>query len=374
MNEQEKKWPCPQCTYDNYLASVKCALCLHPRDSALIHLPPATASENGVLTHKNPQINNNESALIICPPAASSKVNSSKTNSFEVECASVKCEDKPQTSLAADNKDTEKVQRWFCSVCTHENLHAATQCFQCHSIKPELVDANLGKPRITNEQPQKWACPICTYENWNASKYCTVCRTDRCNAIDRQSNAALENIALIDARHSTNDEFREQEAYLHKSKEVGVSSVLNTCAQRESAEIAQLDNFLTAEVHHPKNISRSSSSSSSRSHSPRDDVDASGAHQTRSSRRRRQVIDNQVYSILRFGLNLFLMWIRVWSATQNLEKTRKLDLNLLLFCRGGTGSGVQELTPARFCIFLSDPDPESLFNFVPVARVCMVNS
>jgi len=43
--------------------------------------------------------------------------------------------------------------------------------------------------------------------------------------------------------------------------------------------------------------------------------------------------------------------------------------------RGGTGSGVPESTPAEFCVFLSDadpdpqskiwekPDPESLFNF-----------
>jgi len=28
----------------------------------------------------------------------------------------------------------------------------------------------------------------------------------------------------------------------------------------------------------------------------------------------------------------------------------------LLFCRGGTGSGVQESTPAGFCVFVSDPD------------------
>jgi len=26
--------------------------------------------------------------------------------------------------------------------------------------------------------------------------------------------------------------------------------------------------------------------------------------------------------------------------------------------RGGTGSGVQESTPAGFCVFLSDPDPD----------------
>jgi len=27
--------------------------------------------------------------------------------------------------------------------------------------------------------------------------------------------------------------------------------------------------------------------------------------------------------------------------------------------RGGSGSGLPESTPARFCVFLSDPDPES---------------
>jgi len=34
---------------------------------------------------------------------------------------------------------------------------------------------------------------------------------------------------------------------------------------------------------------------------------------------------------------------------------------LLSVSRGGHGSGVPEPTPAGFCVFLSDPDPESKF-------------
>jgi len=58
-----------------------------------------------------------------------------------------------------------------------------------------------------------------------------------------------------------------------------------------------------------------------------------------------------------------------------------------LYTRGGTGSGLPELTPAGFCVFLSDPDPgpeskfwgkpdpdPSHFSISTVAGVCVVIS
>ena len=39
--------------------------------------------------------------------------------------------------------------------------------------------------------------------------------------------------------------------------------------------------------------------------------------------------------------------------------------------RGGTGSGVPESTPAGFCVFLSDPDPEPASSEISDFTPCM---
>jgi len=37
---------------------------------------------------------------------------------------------------------------------------------------------------------------------------------------------------------------------------------------------------------------------------------------------------------------------------------------ICISCRGGTGSGLPESTPAGFCAYLSDPDPD------PESKIC----
>ena len=47
-------------------------------------------------------------------------------------------------------------------------------------------------------------------------------------------------------------------------------------------------------------------------------------------------------------------------SDQNWTRTEKFNSPLIsVSCRDGTGSGLPESTPARFCVFLSGPDSES---------------
>jgi len=68
-----------------------------------------------------------------------------------------------------------------------------------------------------------------------------------------------------------------------------------------------------------------------------------------------------------------------------MESIATFHVDLPLYCRGETGSGLPESTPVGFCVFCSDPDPESKicenrtrirghFSISAVSGVCVVIS
>jgi len=88
----------------------------------------------------------------------------------------------------------------------------------------------------------------------------------------------------------------------------------------------------------------------------------------------------------------FILWHSLCFASCNTKFTAKrkccrIFFYFVHFClyptRGGTWSGVPESIPAGFCVFLSDPDPESKISEKPdpeslsisaVAGVCVIIS
>jgi len=58
------------------------------------------------------------------------------------------------------------------------------------------------------------------------------------------------------------------------------------------------------------------------------------------------------------------------AAGTDTEMSTTLTLLRVVRTNGGTESGLPESTPAGFCVFLSDPDPESHYHFGNSRSLC----
>ncbi|KAF6775190.1 hypothetical protein AHF37_05650 [Paragonimus kellicotti] len=136
------KWRCSMCTYDNWMAAIKCTLCRTPRSSVLIE----------------------------------EEMQRLKVSPKELENIS--------GSHASVSSETEHLMR--CASCTYLNKPLSFKCEQCFNVlcdPSELVTSD-PKPSISTDSPaspfssfrvEKWSCLQCTYENWPKSQHCVMC-------------------------------------------------------------------------------------------------------------------------------------------------------------------------------------------------------
>lgn len=185
MKRNESKWSCSMCTFENYQASTKCSICLHPRGSEVIQFPPVS-SEKPLVIHdiESTSTNSNSySDFIICPPSCSSKpdvrnLNIAASNHFNQANTIAKLhKDESIVSPLSSNK------QWSCAVCTFNNAEVNTSCTQCGSHKSKNSDddesQNACFSKSENKKSKKWLCNVCTYENWSASKKCVMCHNKK---------------------------------------------------------------------------------------------------------------------------------------------------------------------------------------------------
>ncbi|KAF7258099.1 hypothetical protein EG68_08230 [Paragonimus skrjabini miyazakii] len=130
------------CTYDNWMAAIKCTLCRTPRSSVLIE----------------------------------EEMQRLKVSPKELENIS--------GSHASVSSETEHLMR--CASCTYLNKPLSFKCEQCFNVlcdPSELVTSD-PKPSISTDSPaspfssfrvEKWSCLQCTYENWPKSQHCVMC-------------------------------------------------------------------------------------------------------------------------------------------------------------------------------------------------------
>jgi len=307
MSNNENKWSCSVCTYDNYQASSKCSVCLHPRGSEVIKPPPAK-SENSLVIH---DINSSSSAkpysdFIICPPSCSSKIND-QTKSTVAECDS----DELSRNILNNDDDAESNYSnnsssvlWTCSTCTYVNSKNNSCCSQCLSLKSSSNAASESCQQACfskskDDKLEKWICNICTYENWNASKKCVMCLNRKgsvsnvqpINSAEISVSNKLENTSIPSSSHLSIENVE-----YHSSSNKNVAS-----KQKSSRELSQQTTTSAYDIaarstdpviegyntRHTK--SRSPSSSSNSSHSSGDDNRAHGsANQSRSRQRRKK--------------------------------------------------------------------------------------
>ena len=164
------KWKCEVCTYENWPASIRCAMC-------------QTANCNKVRTENH----NNRSK-----PLATS----SSTDIFKMGATSLSRSTSPQLLVSSHNsQNPEQESKWACTLCTFLNWPRAHRCTQCSTPRrrvspgarknaPCTSDSSLGSNtqtptlenlRISTPPPSKWSCGVCTYENWPRTKKCVLC-------------------------------------------------------------------------------------------------------------------------------------------------------------------------------------------------------
>jgi len=155
------KWKCEVCTYENWPASPRCAMC-------------QSANCNKVRTENH----NNRSKAV---------ATSSSTDIFKMGATSLSRSTSPQlvTQLTEECK-------WACNLCTYLNWPRAHRCTQCSTPRRRVspgarknastpeVQSNTQPPtlenlRISTPPPSKWSCAVCTYENWPRTKKCVLC-------------------------------------------------------------------------------------------------------------------------------------------------------------------------------------------------------
>ena len=323
MNKNENKWSCSVCTYDNYPASSKCSVCLHPRGSEVIKLPPANSEKPLVINDiEATSVNQLYSDFIICPPSCSSKDEEEKKKSTATVGNSklLKSVLNTDDDVASNSLNNVSTVSWTCATCTFPNMKNNTRCSQCSSLKSstnatsescqDSQEACFSK--TSNNKSEKWICKICTYENWNASKKCVVCLNSKGAAanslatdfpensksikndnlsIPSSSNLLAENVERLSSKNKNS-------AFKQKSKR-DLSTQSNTSAYDTATRSTDpvIEGY---NIRHTK--SRSPSLSSNSSHSGDDNRAQGSANQTRSRQRRKK--DYQVVLIY-----LFLMQI-----------------------------------------------------------------
>ena len=154
--EQIVRWSCKYCTYDNFPASTKCALCMRKREDD----------------------------------------NLNRNLNGRIEEETVSKGDKNKCSEISDQVDLLQ-GRWACPSCTYRNWENNLKCVMCTTERPndfvppsttidslarnqaekhdDLTVNNNEKNKSISKSKQKWTCPQCTFENVNKSKKCSLC-------------------------------------------------------------------------------------------------------------------------------------------------------------------------------------------------------
>ena len=173
-NEQNVRWSCKYCTYDNYPSAIKCTLCNAVRDRrrSLPRSDRRTDDERYQASGKDKNQRSSD-GKIICP---------NSENSAEL-----------------------LEGRWPCLACTYLNWENSLKCVMCSNERPndfvpqskkstdemparkssgisgkngdlaDLTVNNNERNKSFSKTKQKWSCPQCTFENWAKSRKCALC-------------------------------------------------------------------------------------------------------------------------------------------------------------------------------------------------------
>ena len=255
MNKNETKWSCSMCTYDNYLASNKCSVCLHPRGSEFIKFPPSS-SEKPNHDVESTSVSKPYSDFIICPPSCSSK---SDEKSKSVPSAALSYDSRQEKNLLKNEDEvthnllpiTESTPLpWTCATCTFLNFKNTTMCSQCHSSKVGSKEASLIESqeacfsKSNDDKIVKWICKVCTYENWNASKKCVLCLNERGAVTNSLSSSEINSHKQLSKRENTSSPSSSRSSVDSVDQRPNKNKNLNLTQKTNlNAQILSVNNF-----------------------------------------------------------------------------------------------------------------------------------
>ncbi|KFM58883.1 Ubiquitin thioesterase Zranb1, partial [Stegodyphus mimosarum] len=181
MSQDETKWTCNVCTFENWPKSLKCTICLSPKQS---HLISQDKSQD----------------IYMMAPLISETCSNSTAQSSSMQ--------------------PNPHNKWSCSVCTYLNWPRATKCTQCSSKRKQypsptessnytlpdqsnnatvdsstacvLTDSYYNDRNKSWSRSIKWTCTSCTYENWPKSSKCVLCHSAR-PKVDQSSQTISDN-------------------------------------------------------------------------------------------------------------------------------------------------------------------------------------
>lgn len=181
MSAKDTKWDCGFCTYQNYLASRKCAMCSQVRPTHIIS--DIENSEQDIYKVAELEARNNESSKISNMEISSFKPG---TKSWICDhCSTINCVDSKQCFMCRKRipSKTREVSKTSPSVPENFQKDAKdkTQTTPSGSMSPDSVscsfkasDSICGLLAVA-----KWSCQLCTYDNQPKNRKCAMCNTPR---------------------------------------------------------------------------------------------------------------------------------------------------------------------------------------------------
>lgn len=181
-NEQNLKWPCEYCTYENWPSAIKCALCLARRP-----------------------------AHVICPqPHRTAGISEDIYQAADNERTNLRNYRTPSNSDKSSPRNRppceQEASKWKCVTCTFDNWPCSIYCAMCRTSKsktvknalqteatnvngernravsPKTSRSKVDMKTINNDKNkalQKWECPHCTYQNWPKTVKCVICASSK---------------------------------------------------------------------------------------------------------------------------------------------------------------------------------------------------
>lgn len=224
MENDENKWKCEVCTYENWPSALKCTICATSKKHATKN-DDIYKLANLVISNESTNNSDNENT------SSQATANlTTTTNNISTE----------HNNLISGIQIVEK-QKWNCTACTYLNWPRSKKCVQCHT--PRLLSCSntahssrRSSPRSPNSPNQtlkinnqqiktldssnnttnainnalkKWSCKVCTYQNWPKSQRCVMCHVNRSSNSSSISSASSTSVSQTDLTSNNNNSTRK---------------------------------------------------------------------------------------------------------------------------------------------------------------------
>ena len=170
------KWACEYCTFENWSAAKKCAMCMALKPLYIV-VDKHTVSENELDIYKLAPVYDGDGAGASISNSFRCLVCAKQNNSAAKICD--KCGSELDLGLLLPTS--------FQDLSINTNLSDVTSHSSKNSprVSPTTIQSIKSINNLKNKtflSISKWTCSICTYQNWPKSNKCVLCLTSKCKS------------------------------------------------------------------------------------------------------------------------------------------------------------------------------------------------